>query len=253
MDIATKYIFLLGGHDLEMTEIRNILEQHQIAYRDNNLAWGAKLSSYKDEFDDEHIYVGVELIADCKLPKHYLEIDHHNTKSNLPSSIEQVANLLGIELNRRHNLIAANDKGYIPAMIAMQATPDEIETIRILDRKAQGVTAIDEQLGERSIQQNRCDEKGVIIIQSLTSKFSVIADRLFPSNKLLIYSDHELTYYGKGVSLLIQEFENLITKKIAFYGGGIDGFFGIVHGYLSCGELKELKSRIVEIITADKK
>ncbi len=49
----SQYIFLLGGHDLEMQEIRNILEEKQLKYFDYNLAWGAKLSSYSKVFDDE--------------------------------------------------------------------------------------------------------------------------------------------------------------------------------------------------------
>ena len=35
-----KYIFLLGGQDLEMEEIRNILDTHGLHYHDLNLEWG---------------------------------------------------------------------------------------------------------------------------------------------------------------------------------------------------------------------
>ena len=71
-------IFLLGGYDLEMVEIRKILESSSCRLYDRNLFWGAKLSSYNDLFDNEHTFIGIELIADCTPPKHYIEMDYHN-------------------------------------------------------------------------------------------------------------------------------------------------------------------------------
>ena len=44
------YIFLLGGHDLEMQEIKNILAEKKLTYHDHNLKWGARLSSYSSIF-----------------------------------------------------------------------------------------------------------------------------------------------------------------------------------------------------------
>ena len=70
----------------------------------------------------------------------YHRIDHHNEYCHLPSSLEQVASVLGVELNRKQRLIAANDVGYIPAMKALMATDEEIAEIRREDRRAQGVT-----------------------------------------------------------------------------------------------------------------
>ncbi len=52
----------------------------------------------------------------------------------------QIPELLNIELSRWQQLIAANDCGYIPAMLKMDASNNEIEAIRKADRKAQGVT-----------------------------------------------------------------------------------------------------------------
>jgi len=38
------FIFLLGGHDLEMIEIGKILKAKGLTFHDRNLHWGAKLS-----------------------------------------------------------------------------------------------------------------------------------------------------------------------------------------------------------------
>jgi hypothetical protein len=149
----TPFVFLLGGHDLEMLTIKQLLiangfsEEKNIA--DLNLKWGAKLSEYQNLFNDDQTFVGIELIQDIDPPPHYLNIDHHNENANKPSSIEQVAELVGIELTREQQLIAANDKGFIPAMEIFGATHEEIADIRRRDRKAQGVTKEDERLGER--------------------------------------------------------------------------------------------------------
>lgn len=138
------YVFLLGGRDLEMITIKRMLidsgfeEPESIA--DLNLQWGAKLSAYQNRFNDELTFVGIELSQDIVPPPHYINIDHHNENANKPSSIEQIAKLLGIELTREQQLIAANDKGFIPAMEALGATREEIVDIRRRDREAQGVT-----------------------------------------------------------------------------------------------------------------
>lgn len=174
-------VFLIGGHDLEMTEIIKILEKQEIRYFDYQLTWGARLSAYRGQFDQAHTFVGVELIEDCKPPQDYIPIDHHNKNSDKPSSIEQVAELLGVELTRYQQLVAANDKGYITAMQEMGATQDEIDEIRNADRKAQGVTEKDEKLAAESIEKHQHKIGNVIIIESLTPKFSAITYRLYSS------------------------------------------------------------------------
>lgn len=40
MEPDLPYTFLLGGHDLEMAEIRRILDERGIQYHDRNLGWG---------------------------------------------------------------------------------------------------------------------------------------------------------------------------------------------------------------------
>lgn len=251
--IHTSFVFLLGGHDLEMFEIEKILKSEGIQYFDEKLEWNnALLSQYTKKLNTQDFFVGVELVTDTETPEHYLLIDHHNEHSSKPSSIEQVAKLLDIELTRDQQLVAANDRGYIPAMLEMGATPEVVADIRKRDKVAQGVTDEDERLAEQSIQENLIVEKGITIIKSLTSRFATITDRLFPYSQLLIYTDHELTCYGEGVSALITSFEKLVKQQKAYSGGGEKGFFGVGLNSSPTSELMKIKNEIISILTDQK-
>src|SRR3972149_2622914 len=241
MGIEKKYIFLLGGCDLEMAAIKELLLKHvdESRVKDKKLTWGAKLSDYKEYFNERSTFVGIELTEDTGPPENYIRIDHHNENADKPSSIEQIAELLQIKLNREQELIAANDKGYIPALEKYGATKEEITEIRRKDRAAQGVTEKDEKLAEESLQ-NLIKDKDITIVKSKTKHFSAITDRLYPCNSLLIYTNNELTYYGKGASGLSGHFSQLIKENKAYSGGGENGFFGIAENALKPGEIKKL-------------
>lgn len=247
----TPYIFLIGGRDLEMAEIINILKSSDITYFDYHLDWdNAKLSAYSDVLNNYEQFVGIELKSDIDPPPNYLLVDHHNENKEKPSSIEQVAQLLGIKLTREQQLIAANDKGFIPAMEAIGATPEEIASIRRLDREAQGITEKDEQLGEESIQKNRTEKNGITLVKSLTPRFATITDRLHPCKQLLIYTKDELNFYGEGTKLLINNFAELIKEGKAYYGGTGDGFFGMnKNGIVALSGIKSALKKVQEILT----
>lgn len=219
-------IFLLGGHDLEMLEIKKILEQNSEKYIDNNLSWGAKLSQYAEELENifityDEIY-GIELIEDINNKKIKI-IDHHSDNLNKPTAIEQVAEIINVELTRKQKLIAINDKSYIDGMKDFGATSDEINEIRRLDRKCQGVTEEDEILAEKSIKENLKSYGEIITIKSLTSRFSPICDRLYPYNHLIIYTENELNYYGNKVKDIYEMYKNTHEKDM-YYGSGYLGF-----------------------------
>lgn len=224
-------VFLLGGHDLEMIEIRRILADSKIHYEDRNLTWNtARLSAYKDIWFSlpNLIYFGVELQEDCPLPQNYTRIDHHNDYNDRPAAIIQVANLLGVEPDRRLKLVAANDAGYIPAMQAMGATDAEITDIRRQDRAAQGVSEEDERLAEKSIAENLTDYGDLLTVRSLTFRFSPICDRLFPYRRLFIYTDAEWVFYGDGKKDLVTLLAEDVTKGRIYHGGGDAGYIGSV-------------------------
>ena len=118
-----------------MVEIRNILKSGNQEVFDNELSWGACLSSYEEKIEKlpvEEVPVFIELKRDCHYPEHAIFIDHHDEKAgeDEKTSIEQVADLLKIKLDRRQQLISANDKGHIRAMQKLCASPEEIEEIR---------------------------------------------------------------------------------------------------------------------------
>jgi hypothetical protein len=243
------FVFLLGGHDLEMIEIKKILSSKNLLCFDKNLQRNnAQLSQHKEVLNDQDYFVGIELESDLTPPSKYKLIDHHNQNAGNPSSIEQVANMLNIQLTREQQLVAANDRGYIPAMIEMGATPYEIAEIRRRDREAQGVTAEDEWLAEASIRDQMRVIKGITVIRSHTPRFSAIYDRLYPCSKLLIYTDNELAYYGDGVPALIHAYQHLITQKKAYYGGGSNGFFGIYKNKFTTEGLIQLRQEIILLI-----
>jgi len=244
-NLADEPLFLLGGADLEMLEIRKLLIKHNRHFIDKRLKWGAKLGSYKHLLADSITYYGIELIEDVPPPPNYIAIDHHNDMQEKKSSIEQIADILGVKLDRYQRLVALNDKGYIPAMVAYGATEVEVELIRERDREAQGVSRDDELLAEISIEESLRDAD-IVVVGARTEKFSPIADRLYGEN-ILIYSEKKLNYYGRDVERLVKYYRDDIAKKRAYYGGGF-GFFGLAEGRWSSSELKKEKKRILKIL-----
>ena len=246
--IKEQFFFLLGGADLEMQTIREILLREGISFADHRLRWdNAFLSSYQKELQEvkegQTVY-GIELREDILPPACYRAIDHHNELSSMPCALEQVMEILQMPMSRYEQLVSANDKGYIPGMLALGATSEEIETIRLADRKAQGVTDEEEHLAERAIADNQELVNGLIIVHALCSRFSPICDRLFPYHKLLVYTDSEWMYYGKRVD----EVRNLFIKEFSdgnlFYGGGEKGYVGIKQNVYNKDEILEMVNRI---------
>lgn len=243
-------IFLLGGYDLEMLTIKQLLEEKNAGVViDKHLRWdNAKLSAYQDDmrqYANYHIY-GIELQEDITPPINYHRVDHHNDWDDKPSVLEQVAQLVDIQLNRYQQLVAANDKGYIQAMQQLSATVDEIADIRKRDRVAQGITAEEEMLGEKSISENLGRRGSLTIVKSLISHFSPICDRLYPYQRLLVYNDFEWMYYGEGKENLIWRFANEIAQKKVFYGGGKNGYVGSVSHAFNKAEIEKIVEQIIK-------
>ena len=254
----TEKIFLLGGYDLEMLTIRALLKENHIRYVDKKLNWtNASLTKYTDELNryanDAAVTIyGIELQEKdvAYIPANYIRIDHHNDYSHLPSALEQTAAILDVQLDAEQQLIAANDRGYISAMQALGANEDEIKRIRLLDRRAQGVTETDELLAEEAIR-NKSETNGITIINSQMNRFSPITDRLYPYEKLLIYTNDELIYYGVGKASLVSYFKDEIASGKMFHGGGDCGFIGTVRSVYSKEDITGLKNKILAMIPPD--
>ena len=232
-----KKVFLLGGSDLEMVSIKELLQKAEQKLFDKKLVWGAKLSDYKEYFNDKDEFIAIELEEDIEVPKNYKLIDHHNDKSSNPSSIEQIAKILDIELNRWQKLVSANDARYIAGMQELCATPQEIQKIRDADRAAQGVTLEDEKLAQKSLK-----EAYNHLIYSYTPHFSTIADRAYAKfTHYVIFNDNKVVFYGYNVEKVIKFLENKSIKSSNYYyGGGDYGFVGIKENILSKDEIKNL-------------
>ena len=238
-------VFLLGGHDLEMQEIERLLILNGEYYEDASLSWSNPyLSVYMSiiNTNPESHYYGVELLEDCPLPKHYTRIDHHNDYNNRPASILQVAEILCVTPDRHMQLVAANDAGYIPAMQVINASKEEIAEIRRLDRAAQGVTEEDERLAELSVSKYLINQNGLFVVHAQTSRFSPICDRLYPYQRLLIYTDNEWIYYGEGKSDLVAMLTEQINNNKVYHGGGDNGYIGASAGAFT-------KRQILDFIT----
>lgn len=249
MNKAEDSLFLLGGYDLEMLTIRNLLESRKADYADRRLNWqNAVASSYRKEISEaerqRRTVYGIELREDMSLPSVYRRIDHHNDLSHLPSALEQVAEILDFPMDRHMQLVVANDRAYIPGMLQIGAAPEEIERIRRADRKAQGVTEEDERLAEKAIAENREDVGDLYIVRAFNSRFSPVCDRLFPYRRLLVYTDSEWVYYGEKALQVAALFEKEIGEGKMFCGGGESGYVGTSQNRYSQKELMEMIDRI---------
>lgn len=226
-----KSVFFLGGHDLEMVTIKKILDESKQEYLDKNLSWdGACLSEYADSFTKypphEFQIFGIELREDVGLPANYHKIDHHNSFEKNPSALTQVCKLLGRKMNKEELLIAANDERYIPGMLSIGATKEEIEIIRRKDRECQGITPEDEKYAEEALRSNTNNHFGLTYVYTKSTKFSPIVDKLFPTSRLFVYTDNEFTYYGERKEKYLKVVSEVFPDIHFFKGGGDNGYFG---------------------------
>jgi hypothetical protein len=235
-------VFFLGGYDLEMITIRDLL--HQVAperVHDKRLTWGAKASDYSGEIRQalarSMTPVLVELVDDLGLDATTILVaDHHGERAGegQPTSLHQIFALLGLPpegWTRWFELVATNDRGYIPALVEMGATPEEIVQIRTADRAAQGITPEEETAGEHAVAQAQTVANGRLTIVHLPhARTATVADRLQlelggPGYKnLLVYCPEEVNFFGSGklVRALDKQFPG------GWYGGALParGFWG---------------------------
>lgn len=221
IESASPNEFFLGGSDLEMVTIRELLLRCGEVVHDRRLPWGAKASAYADEIAEcraaGHIPVLIELIDDLNLGSAVetgavVLIDHHGDRAgkDKPTALEQIFQLLECpptEWSRHFDLVAANDRGHVQGMLALKppATAEELQTIREADRRAQGITADHEAAGRIALAQQE---------QYLGGKLTVV--RLPHPHGATITDPLETALGGPG-------FENLVIltpSQTLFYGAG---------------------------------
>ncbi len=233
-----KFVFFLGGKDAEMMQIEKILTEVSAEVINGNLGWGAKASAYSDAIKAVttagKIPVLIELVVDIELPTNALIIDHHGDFSGNPQSILQVLELIGVKPTREDILIAINDEGYIPGLVASGASIEEIRQVRAFDRSCQGITSEQEIEAERAVAAQEKFTNGLVVVRCAHSKTAPIADRVFETqgtrqNLLILSGDGESNYYGTPavVKAIDAKFPGgwtggLTTKTNAFWGGYAD-------------------------------
>jgi hypothetical protein len=240
--VIQDFLFCLGGHDLEMLTIKQLLAEHsQHPVLDKNLSWGAAASAYKTEISKairQNITpVLVELENDLKLnSEQVILIDHHGKQAGAtqPTALHQVFNLLSLPASnwtRWFDLVAANDRNHIAGLQAINASQAEIIKIREADRRAQGISAADDTAAQQALGTIEIKNDGALCIVHLNHcRTTAVVDALHPAlggvgyRNLLIVSPQELNFFGEGprVQALAKEFSN------SWYGGALPtrGFWG---------------------------
>ncbi len=231
----SNFTFLIGGNDAEMATIKSLLEEHGMEMVDKNLGWGANAASYQAEIA-QAMEAGKTpvLIELADAPVGVIDIDHHGARSSEPAAIVQVCALLGVEPTRRHLLIAANDTGYIPAMLAAGATEQEVADIRALDRACQGITPEQEAEADRAIGAMEAIND-LLVVRPSHSKGATVTDRLYgkqPNGQcvLILSGDGEVNFYGDG-ALCAQLKEKYSDGWAGGAGLGTEGGSAYFGGY----------------------
>jgi len=250
--------FFLGGRDLEMATIAELLAEHApgaIVF-DKKLSWGAKASDYAEELqqimNSGRTAVLIELEPDLELPAgRLLWIDHHNERAGVdrPTSLEQTLRLLDIgegdvppDTWRHWQLVSANDKGHIREMLKLrpQPTQEEMIDIRRLDRSAVGVTEKEEAEAKEAIERRQTLAGGELTVVHLShQRASAVADLMDSLlggpgfENLLVQCPGELYFWGAG------GYVNKLHEKLGGFKGGAlpeRGFWGKVEKPLTAAE-----------------
>lgn len=216
MERGGDLVFFLGGADLEMLEIRRLLEEFAPdSFRDKGLQWGAKASDYREEIEralaEGKIPTLIELEDDLGLPEErVLVVDHHDLEhgAELPSALRQIFELLGLEerhWTRRRELVSANDKGHVRGLQDAGADPTEARAIRREDRAAQGITAEQErQARQACAAAEELADGRLTVVRCPHSRAAAVTDTLDGAlggpgyQNLLVVSPGEVNFFGAG-------------------------------------------------------
>jgi hypothetical protein len=235
-------VFFLGGHDLEMLAIRAWLKTYAPGrWFDKGLSWGARASAYQGEItaclNAGDMPVLVELEYDLDLdPARVIVVDHRGARAgkDRPTSLHQIYELLNLPptaWTRWHELVAANDRGYIPALVESGASLAEIIAIRAENRAAQGITTEQEAQAEAAARAAEVLAGGwLTLVRAPHARTSAITDRLDSAlggpgyRNLLVLCPGEIAFFGNGK--LVVEFEQAFPG--GWYGGALPerGFWG---------------------------
>lgn len=246
MNNNNQIVVVTPVNDGEAVQIKNILKNKNIKTLITKQSWGASWSGLEPEIKKEieeyknkgyQIY-GVELQGSA--PEGTVNIDHHrydgDDRSNEKSSLEQVSELIGYKLSLFEEFVSSNDKGFIPAMLALaknknlnkKETEKLIEKVRLQDRAAQEITPEQEKIAEEAIKEAEVSDN-LTVVRMSHSKTSTVCDRLWGSykNLLIVSSDGEVNFFGS--QKVIQKLSDLVEGS--WSGGDLDHNNGFWGGY----------------------
>ena len=259
-------LWVTPNNDLEAKTIVEMLQREREDFLVTSQAWGASWEELEEELKakieeakrEQKIVYGVELQGDSNGA---INIDHHiygeDDRSNPKSSIEQVAEILGVELTLDEQFVSANDKGYIPAMeklgvelgLSSEDLQEIIANIRMRDREMQGVTPEQEAQAQEAVEKlGKIAEKREYIQLDLPhSKTSTVTDRLYGKydNLLITSGDGETNFFGK------TEIIQMLNEKFpgGWSGGQLDQGHGFWGGY---ADQNAIKVAVQSVLQKDK-
>lgn len=236
--------YFLGGRDLEMVEIKNLLFEAGLSDRvvDADLPWGARASAYeaaiRSALSAGETPVLIELMDDLVANidrSRLIVVDHHGRHAGhgRPTSLEQIHDLVGrpagLAWTRRRALIAANDRGHAAGMREIGASIQEIRDIRDEDRRAQGVTGSIEEESRRAIATSRLIGP-LLVVETTAPTASAVHDFLLPEyggsavDDVLVATATAWSFSGDG-----RVIEDLAPFPGCWYGGDLPvrGFWGM--------------------------
>jgi hypothetical protein len=213
-----RWAIFLGGRDLEMVEIANLVAgRADVEVHDRRLPWGATASAYATEIraplDRGRAAIVVELPDDlpADVPRERITwVDHHGALAGAdrPTSVEQVFAALGFAADRWTRdltLVAANDRGHVRALQAAGATRDEVAAIRARDRLAQGITATEEAEGRAAAgrAETRCGGR-LTVVRLPHARTATVTDVLDAGlggpgyHNLVVFCPGQTVFFGTG-------------------------------------------------------
>lgn len=247
MTAPAPHRFVLGGQDLEMLTIRQLLDAAGLAgfTTDHNLPWGARASAYDAEIRASlkrgEKPVLVELASDLAAdidPARLILVDHHGARAGAqaPSSLRQVFDLIApgraLSWTRWHALVEANDIGHAQGLRALGANADEVRKVRDADRRAQGIGAAVETESRRALA-GLAWHGGLAVVSTDAPTSSAIADFALPEyggpqlEDLLVLMPDKAAFFGNGAVVLALA-RAPAWKSLCWHGGALParGFWG---------------------------
>ncbi len=231
---AKKMAWVVPKNDLEAVVIGQLLKEGGEVVFTTAQNWGASWASLEVEILQEiegfDTVYGVELAGAA--PANGVNVDHHiyegDDRYRPESSLEQVAEILGVSLDQYQLMVAANDRDYIPGMqqqgailgMDEEAIQKIVKKVRSQERMVQGITPEEEAVAEEAMATKEVLAPRTFLVKMAHSKCAPVTDGLFGKydHLLVVSEDGETNYYGS----LVSEFTALVQGAwagAAFAGG----------------------------------